>query len=124
MRRFFRWLLRVLPWLVFYICFGFVVFKFQRGVPYDDDCWSPNHEYFMVRKESLVSSWTWRHEDREGWVLIYDKYGNLVHRWDGALNTEGGPWWFGTEVHIFNKPQATLHLPTDAGMSDFHRLCY
>ncbi|MDT6962177.1 MULTISPECIES: hypothetical protein [unclassified Cupriavidus] len=119
-----RYLRRLLPWAFLYICFGFAVFKFQRGAPYDDECWSPNHEYFMVRRESLVSSWTSRHGDRDGWVLIYDKYGKLLHRWDGGLSSEGGPWWSGTAIHFFNEPQATLDLPTDAGRTDLVRLCY
>jgi len=120
----FHWIKRRLWWMLLAIFIGGVSYAVKRGILFDDDCWSPNHEYFMVRKQSLWSAMFSQFGYEEGWVLVYDKYGNLVHRWDGDLTTQGGPFWTGNEVLILNKPEASLRLPTDAGEGDLNRICY
>ncbi|WP_157160286.1 hypothetical protein [Cupriavidus sp. BIS7] len=114
-----RWYLLAVATLI-----GLSISIGKRGILYDDDCWSPNHEYFMVRKQTLFSALFSRYGDEEGWILIYDKYSNFVHRWDGGLSGYGGPWWLGKKVVIMNEPQATLILPTDGGDGDLNRICY
>jgi hypothetical protein len=105
-------------------CVGLAIPAFKRGVSFGDDCWSPNHEYFMVRKQTLLSALFSRLGDEEGWILVYDKYGKLLHRWDGGLSGYGGPWWLGKKVVFMNEPQATLLLPTDGGDGNLDRICY
>jgi len=119
-----RWIKQVAPWLMLYAVVGLGAFITKQGILYDDDCWSPNHEYFLVRKQTLLSFMIDRRSDAEGWMLFYDKYGNLVHRWDGDLRTDGGPWWHGNSVVILNQPQAQLRLPSDAGEAEFGRVCH
>ncbi|WP_157160285.1 hypothetical protein [Cupriavidus sp. BIS7] len=120
----FRWIRRRWYLLLAAALVGIFIHLSKRGVLYDDDCWSPNHEFFMVRKQTVASALLSRRGDENGWVLIYDKHGNLVHRWDGDLSTEGGPFWSGDAVNILNQPQALLPLPVDGGDSDRIHLCY
>ncbi len=95
----------------------------QRGVSFGSQCWSPNHEYYIVRKESLLSAVLARMGDEHGWLLIYDKHGNLLHRWDAELNVHGGgPYWLGKSVILPN--DGIFHLPISGGDGGLRRICF
>ncbi len=120
----FIWLRRHWFWAALLLGVGAIAYKSRQGVPLGKACWSPNHEYFMVRRQALTSTLYSEPGFEIGWVLIYDKHGNVVHRWDGELNPAGGPFWRGKSVTITSQPEASLDLPTDGGEGDLNRNCY
>lgn len=117
-----RWIKRK-PWwsipLGLLLGIGYV---FNQGIPWDDNCWSPNHEYYIVRKESVMSALWSGFGFEYGWVLIYDKHHNLLHRRDIDLNIQGGPFWRGDLLRMWG--QEPFRLPTNGGEGDFQRICY
>ena len=120
----FHWIKRRLWWMLLAIFIGGVSYAVKRGILFDDDCWSPNHEYFMEVRESWLSKVFFSRDREEGWIFVYDKHGRLYHRYDGPLSKLGGPWWLGKKILIMNKPEAMLELPTDAGDSRLKGVCF
>ncbi|WP_153946346.1 hypothetical protein [Cupriavidus sp. U2] len=113
-------------WLLAALLLGasVVAYNSRQGVPLGGNCWSPNGEYFLVRRQTLTSAVISEPDFETGWILIFDKYGNLIHRWDGSLHPAGGPFWDDDAVIVGGVDGAVLPLPTAAGNGDLARRCY
>lgn len=119
-----RWLSRHWPVLLLVAWPLLLLYFIKAGTAYREDCWSPNREYFMVMRQSWISKVFYSWDRKEGWILVYDKYGNFHHRYDGSLSPHGGPFWLGNEILINTDPGALLKLPTDAGEGGLRFACY
>jgi len=98
-------------------------YLFHQRILWDEDCWSPNHEYYIVRKESPLSWAFSRVESKYGWFLVFDKTGRLLYRWDDDLNIHVGvPYSLGDSVVLTNVGH--FDLPTDGGRDGTHRSCF
>jgi hypothetical protein len=68
----------------------------------DEICYSPNHEYYIVRLQTPFSAlFSSDPLYTIGTAKLYDKSGKLLYKGKTLLDGEAGPMWAGAEI---NKP--------------------
>ncbi|WP_130393681.1 hypothetical protein [Cupriavidus agavae] len=77
-----------------------------------------------MTRESWLSKVFFTRDREEGWILVFDKYGHLHHRYEGSIAQFGGPSWFKDSVIITADPGAVITLPTDAVGNGPDRRCF
>jgi hypothetical protein len=75
-----------------YVCFFLDWVKYPIYEDAIDYCYSPNHEYYVVRRQSW---WNSKFDQTyvRGTAKLYDKTGKLLYSDKTYLSLEAGPWW-------------------------------
>lgn len=78
-----------------YVVFGSDWMAYTDGGPAAQErCYSPNHEYYVVRYQSLIRAlMPIAFEPAFGTAKLYDKPGNLLHAGQTLLGFQAGPNW-------------------------------
>lgn len=72
------------PWMIYT----------DGGPTAQERCYSPNHEYYIVRYQSLIRAlMPIAFEPAFGAAKLYDKSGNLLHAGQTLLGFQAGPNW-------------------------------
>jgi hypothetical protein len=119
------------------IAAAFYYLIFYDRMDFDDDdsrCYSPNHEFYVLGKISVYTSFmsnfipSLRHK---GTAKLYDKTGKLLFSVKGVDLYNGGPYWpsrwpKNTEVQFGNiHDMFGFKLPSSPGDSEHYWLnCY
>lgn len=108
----------------------FVVFQW-RFVQYPSNpaygpltCYSPNHEYYVKRYQTLLES-IGDPLYAKGMVIVYDKTGKELGKGfsgeGGGISTMMGPIWGGQDVGYFGGPDEwQIELPSSPGYSPYY----
>jgi hypothetical protein len=100
------------------VIFEVDIVKYELGGGYkagEFRCYSPNHEYYIVRYESIVSHKFIRRNEVLGTAKLYNKEGKLLYSAKALLDLEYGPFWFGDSVAYFASPEWYFKTPTPTG---------
>ncbi|MDR2925323.1 MAG: hypothetical protein LBU76_05170 [Azoarcus sp.] len=100
-------------------------------VPYPSDsdygpeiCYSPNHDYYIKRYQTVAESLT----DQlyaEGKAELYSKSGKLLYTGKTFLSMEVGPYWDFKSVYFLGGYDWHVLLPTSTGvLLDRNRGCF
>lgn len=83
--------------VVWYVTFEWDWLTYTDGGPTAQErCYSPNHEYYIVRYQSLVRALLpLTFEPAFGTAILYDKLGKRLYSGKTFLDFQAGPLWGG-----------------------------
>ena len=73
-----------------YVVFEWDWLVYTDGRPSDERCYSPNHEYYVVRLQTPIRTLL----EPIGTAKLYDKSGKLLYKARTVLTGEAGPRWY------------------------------
>lgn len=99
-------------------------------------CYSPNHQYYIVRLQTPLRSAFPLESDVKGTAKLFDRSGTLLFSGTARLDFDAGPWWGGAQTErgeeysvLFQSTASEnrawlASLPADPGKADVLRRCY
>ena len=77
-----------------YVVFEWDVVTYANGRTDEARCYSPNHEYYVVRSQTPFNALVADPLYVEGTAKLYDKTGTLLYKAKTLLSGMSGPMWF------------------------------
>jgi hypothetical protein len=122
---------------VWYVVFEWEWFSYTDGDPnVDKRCYSPNHEYYIVRLQTPFDALAADSLYVSGTAKLYDKSDALLYTGRTLLSGESGPRWYGGlpgatpsvvfvgNDHKTNPNGWAFDLPGSPGQLDRAKNCY
>jgi len=78
-------------------------------------CYSPNHEYYIKKYQTVAESIRDHDLNAEGTVIVYDKTGRELHRGKSNLSEMYGPVWSSNsngEIYMLGIGDFVVKLPS------------